>query len=47
MGNAVLAVFVTNFLSRLNTLTGILVKLRSITQPTTEHSNYTNLILNY
>jgi hypothetical protein len=47
MRSAVLAVFVINFVSQFNTLTGILVKSRSVTHPTTEHSNYTNIILNY
>ena len=44
MRSAVFVVFVVNFVSRLNTLTGILVKSLSVTHPTNEHSNYTNLI---
>jgi len=47
MRSAVLAVFEINFVSRLDTLTGILVKSRSVTHPTTEYSNYTNMILSY
>jgi hypothetical protein len=39
MRSAVLAVFVVNFVSRLNTLNGILVKSRPVTHSTAEHSN--------
>jgi hypothetical protein len=45
MRSVVLDVFVISFVSRLRTLTDVSVKPCSVTHPTNEPSNYTNLIL--